>query len=1433
MEVIGTAASVLAAAARPRFYRKRVQHKVVPSEAPGMVARGKEEPGRFEVVLLSSGGQAKLRNPCSASWQYTFFLEEGRPLGFLGEFIVSSYWEAGELLTESVIDQLNRWLVGGDSEELQCMGSALKQGILDWTRALPSLHQGSNLLLDKFEEMPWHAWTASATNDLLSQFSEPPPKLPPMIVTRMTQAAEQLGAHLPSMSGKILAPSRQPHETPQGLRSPPEDFERQGMLSGRVQGVRNDVIAGEGLQGQPNIAKPVGLPTEHLNAAHFAVNQPLSYGVSGVGYPTPTFPTPQKGNAHSAGLQDPLSAQPAAGWRHPAVHSTAHSTVSAASISILPSAANGYPPNPWSGPPLPHSVQQPVAQSFMSYPSTLQNPHMSGATAAGYPFALQHMPMPTGPPSSMQQMVEAANFASLANTKSCPQQPSQQQVQQQLLQGSGLLNAQPPQLNGWGAGSESLAQQLAQSACRTAAGGDAAFGGGVPPLHWKSHTGPFAGEQSIHQLVHAASAFAPWPAARAAAVAAAAPQPLVTPPAAISLPIQPFLELLKPGPASMGGCSQHGKDRHHTESSMWGASNVSGLYINPKPAKVGAAPRRVVSGQQHVPPQAQNGCAHPQSPPAGEWVGANHLANAPSWPELLQHSSKSTAADGSRPNDPPQQQQQPVQRQMHHAKNDLVQPTSPPPLGLQSLQQQAQPAGCEQALHSQQNSLSRPSSAQHDSQLTVSDRGQSVQTALGPRESLQQESHPTGGGKALAKQGSVQRKASLQHDSRPGGLGGTHSSQTSLARLQALQQVDQPSGPRPARSLQRPFEGSKLLQRKAPLAIERYALRPDQLMPLEQDSPPTAASAFRRVKAPPPAQSQVLQSNESPSPVGGPPQSPFAGLQPSQHRPRPPSSSKAALNGSEQNSLPGAGAMLHDSPLDAASTAAAKHGYPVGSPAIEPCRPSRLEQLASAGSAFGNQSGFRNGSQHPNRKPHQKKAKRSLGGCLELGALKSEPSLQEKKPSSPPDDRHLADSALQTPMCAGLGLPVSRSNEAQQSGDNQPGHCCVREVEPSSQQDGLMRLQLKRHHHDSRTRPDVFDCRPVAGETHPHSTPSPARPHQDGDDESGPHPIAPCSTPSPPQPQLRLQQPSRNRRDLPISPLESTFQTEVGSSVGGQSKPSRQSHATPAKLQLVSVGTQTDRRGYNTMSKAARKRMRDMSCIPLVSPGFKVTTKTKNEHAHQGPPCKLTSSQKPRSLRCTANHAGQELLRSASTLQCLAGSRHPPTPPDHRPSSATPAPSGSPLTPPHHHSSTLSPMHRPMTARKLETGGYACQQPPATSHHPLGRTNPHIAPTSALQLPAAASHPAAALGDTAMTARVGASSSPPHELKWGVRKRRNTGSGTNHNGSQTGQKAPERAGGGAPHTSPPLDPGCMTPEDGRGSTGDSEYSTIPRGPHDV
>lgn len=49
--------------------------------------------------------------------------------GFLGEFIISSHREAGELLTRSVVDQLNCWLIGGDSDVLQVMGPALKQGV--------------------------------------------------------------------------------------------------------------------------------------------------------------------------------------------------------------------------------------------------------------------------------------------------------------------------------------------------------------------------------------------------------------------------------------------------------------------------------------------------------------------------------------------------------------------------------------------------------------------------------------------------------------------------------------------------------------------------------------------------------------------------------------------------------------------------------------------------------------------------------------------------------------------------------------------------------------------------------------------------------------------------------------------------------------------------------------------------------------------------------------------------------------------------------------------------------------------------------------------------------------------------------------------------------------------------------------------------------
>ena len=190
--------------------------------------------------------------------------------------------------------------------------------ILDWTRALPSLHEGSNLLLDKYGEMPWHDWTASATNDLLSDFSEPPPKLHPMIIARMTQAAEQLGAHLPSMSGKIAPPHRQAvNGLPQGLPGSPcgSMGRQQAVLSGRIQpDVGNGVMTRRAEHGQQSLSGPIGMPGEFLTAAHFAATQPLyTLGMDGNG-----FPVPPGVGTHSAGLQEPHPVQPAAAWVHPA-----------------------------------------------------------------------------------------------------------------------------------------------------------------------------------------------------------------------------------------------------------------------------------------------------------------------------------------------------------------------------------------------------------------------------------------------------------------------------------------------------------------------------------------------------------------------------------------------------------------------------------------------------------------------------------------------------------------------------------------------------------------------------------------------------------------------------------------------------------------------------------------------------------------------------------------------------------------------------------------------------------------------------------------------------------------------------------------------------------------------------------------------------------
>ncbi|KAK9851678.1 hypothetical protein WJX84_005537 [Apatococcus fuscideae] len=237
----------LSAPLRPPLHRRRRQREIAPTEAPGMFTRVDKDPGTFEVSVAGPEGKMKLRNPCAGSKTGTFFsLEEGRPLGFLGEFIVSSFLEFGELLTKSAVEKLNRWLLGGEADELRAMEPALQQGILDWTRAMPSLQEGSNLLLSKFDEMPWHSWTTSATNDLLSQFSEPPARLPPMIVTRITQAAEILGAHYPAMAGRIHMPA-----------GPCEPRKNQGTRPSQGRKTKTPPAAGSVQQGMGVEASPL------------------------------------------------------------------------------------------------------------------------------------------------------------------------------------------------------------------------------------------------------------------------------------------------------------------------------------------------------------------------------------------------------------------------------------------------------------------------------------------------------------------------------------------------------------------------------------------------------------------------------------------------------------------------------------------------------------------------------------------------------------------------------------------------------------------------------------------------------------------------------------------------------------------------------------------------------------------------------------------------------------------------------------------------------------------------------------------------------------------------------------------------------------------------------------------------------------------------
>ena len=945
-----------------------------------------------------------------------------------------------------------------------------------------------------------------------------------------------------------------------------------------------------------------------------------------------------------------------------------------------------------------------------------------------------------------------------------------------------------------------------------------------------------AGHQAIHQLVNAASAFAPWPAARPAAGAAAAavaPQSQLMPPAASRLPPQPSMGALQPSAVPTEGPGPSATDRHLAASSLR-ASGDTRLQPSSKPAKACTAPRRIVSGQsQAVHRQGHDGHAHPLGPLAGKWVGANHPTRALCQPQ--QRSTRDSAAA----------ERQTAGIGQHHTVDR-------PPAGLQSaLEHEPQAAGqsC-----SKQTSLPRPS-LQDDSQLTASDGVSSVQTPSTRQTPLQHDNdtQPVRAGQASAKQNPLHGKTSQRHDWQP--VEASHHRSTSLARLQSLQKADLTKGPGRAKVLQPSAAGISPLHKKVVAAAGEPGGQesPAQVKPWQHDSPPVAASAFRRVEAHP-AKSQALQPPHSPPSPGDPLQSRSSGLNFLQgHLQRSPLEATPAL--SEGNPLLCSGSLQHDSPLGAVSPAATvsavKSGHPLGSTRPEVTKLSRLEQLASAGPDVGTRKGVSKGYRDSYRKAQQQHAKEALRRSSKAGAL---------QPQFPPSSNgHQADQskghvAHRTPTAFHL------RNGGPQAKHTKPDRNLEREFLPHSpsHEDITHHMQSLPRPTSERSQVHPTGCSPVAAtgmhSVTPHSSalprgthPGPPFPRDDDEEDSGSNPvIAPCKTPSPPHPHT-WPHASKDQQGLP-TPMTPH---ELDSQAGMVALHERWADTAHVKPRFVSVGTQTDSM-WCTAPQGGRRKWPRANSIPS-SPGFKVTTRTKNEIAQgQGPPCKLTSSLRGglRSLRYAAGRAGQQLPPAASGLQQrFEGNPHPPTPPHSaRYSLNGSAPSASPApTSPHRHSGA-HPIPGPMAVTKKRKGHGGdrqlppptSQQPPATVQQPPGPTHLNLPPSSPSPLPAAAPPAPAALPAAAATAACTAKvQSPPwrwqpRDLKWGTRKRRNTGSAAEKSGGHDTRAAPGGASrDDAPPSSSPMDAGCMTPEDGRGSTGDSDFSTIPRGPHDV
>ncbi len=431
--------------------------------------------------------------------------------------------------------------------------------------------------------MPWHDWTASATNDLLSQFSEPPSLLPSMIVSRLTQAAEVLGAYVPSMSGKIKPPAG-----PINLQPESREVKAESLQAHRdhIPEQKHDHAESEALpSSKPNSSHSVDLlaSASLLTPAHFASGGPC---------PNPFL---SAGSTHPAvGTHHPF-AVPAAGreWQSPA-GSGLHWPLQSLHLPVGPptdpsplqrlaafSSTDASPLERFAAGMWLHPADRLLQSQVHLSPGHLTRslPTYMGDVLAGHP--LGHPPLPThfseglagrpfmpGQPASFPGAAPAARHrpGSLPGLGMSHFSPLLQQLPQQLpyqllhqlpvqmhalgspgLQPSKLLQGHPSPLVGDRAQAYHLSSAKKASGPAGSLDRDSISKHEAPPPHdrmssWqqRSQQERFANKLDPHQLVAARSAFAPWPASRSAAPApAAATAAPKTHPALNSEPCEP------------------------------------------------------------------------------------------------------------------------------------------------------------------------------------------------------------------------------------------------------------------------------------------------------------------------------------------------------------------------------------------------------------------------------------------------------------------------------------------------------------------------------------------------------------------------------------------------------------------------------------------------------------------------------------------------------------------------------------------------------------------------------------------------------------------------------------------------------------------------------------------------------------------------------